>query len=615
MPDEMQLTDEGNPPPGSWDYYGGGYSIGEAINYTQVNSATQVNSVQQNLYYATLANLTGQNSFFNLDWIPTYGRYNGNGANDAWIAWQAWNYVAGDGRTLVRGPEDAAYIRAAMAEYIRQHPTDDPYGLKPIDQTDWNGFNHDLNSFGGAVTHIIGNITYAVGNLVQTLLTGNLYALASVPFIGAVASVYHTAMGVGSAIGAVGGGLASAGASLFGGFSGAISNMMSGNFSGALNSIVSGISNAFSALGNALENAFKALFPVVIDLDGDGVELLSVAHSNLVIDAGFGDLRYSGWVGADDGILAFDANGNGSVDGYAEFGLTNFSPTAGSDLEALAAFDSNGDGVLDAQDEQFGSFLIWRDANGDGICQDGEAVTLAQLGVLSINLGLNGAASTNAGNFIANTTTVVMSDGTVRDAADVAFASSGASDQARMIAVNVASHVLTSGLELVTVSNGAGDVVLDIEDLAEGTELLVIGAAQEGGTITVQGDIATTFLGGLGDDVFIGGDASSTFMGGGGSNLFVGGEGSDTYMIDSGNSGFDTVANTDGADTFVLNGSFAFEMVEGDLLIRSLDSDYGVRVVDWETTGADDTVLLNGQVVDVASLLPATVDPDWMLAA
>ncbi|WP_439470999.1 hypothetical protein [Brevundimonas sp.] len=614
MPTQIELVDDGNPPPGTWDYYGGGYTIGEAINYTQVNSASQVNSVQQNLYYATLANLTGQDSFFNLDWIPTYGRYNGNGANDAWIRWQAWNYVNGDGRTLVRGPEDAAYIRAAMAEYIRQHPNDDPYGLKPVDQTDWNGFNHDLSSFGGAVTHIIGNITYAVGNLVQTLLTGNLYALASVPFIGAIASVYHTAVGIGGAIGAVGGGLASAGSSLFGGFSGAISNMMSGNFSGALNSIVSGISNAFSALGNALENAFKALFPVVIDLDGDGVELLSVAHSDLQIDAGFGDLRYTGWVGADDGLLAFDANGNGTVDGYAEFGLTNFSPTAGSDLEALAVFDSNGDGVLDAQDELFASFLIWRDLNGDGLCQDGEAMTLAELGVISINLALNGAASTNAGNFIANTTTVVMADGTVRDAADVAFASSGASDQARMIEVNVSSHVLAEGLELVTVSNGAGDVVLDVEDLDANTDLLVVGAAQEGGRITVHGDVATTFLGGLGDDTFVGGDAGSTFMGGGGDNLFIGGEGDDTYMIDSGNSGFDTIANTDGADTFVLNGSFAFEVVDGDLFIRSTESDYGVRVIDWATTGANDTLLLNGETVDVSSLLAPT-DPDWMLAA
>lgn len=613
---QEEVGDEGTPPDtGGWDYYGGGYSVGEAITYTNTTAPTQNYAVQQNLYYATLGHITGQDSFFNLDWIPTYGRYNGNGANDAWNRWQAWNYIEGDGRTLVRGPEDADYIRQAMQDYINDHPTDDPYGLKPIDQTDWNAFEHDITSFGGAVTHIIGNITYAVGNLVTGLMSGNLYALASVPFIGAIASVYHTAQGIVGAVGAVGGGLASAGSSLFGGFSGAISNLMSGNISGAINSIVSGISNAFNALGDALADAFKALFPVVIDLDGDGVELLSVAHSDLVLDAGGGDFRHSGWVGADDGLLAFDANGNGEVDGYAEFGLTNFSAGAESDLDALSAFDTNGDGVFDAQDEQFSSFLVWRDANGDGVCQAGEALDLAALGITSIDLGLNGNASSQAGNFVANTTLVRFADGTIHDASDVAFASSSASDETRMIAADVTSYVLGGGLEVVTVADGAEDVSLERGDLDEDTDLLVVTASESGGMVTVSDDIATTFLGGAGDDIFIGGDADSTFMGGGGHNVFVGGAGDDAYILDSIATGSDVIANGEGADTYVLTGDFEFAFQGSDLLIRSLDSDYQVRVTDWTNAGGDDAVLLNGAEVDLAALVAGHGQSEWFMAA
>jgi len=51
--------------------------------------------------------------------------------------------------------------------------------------------------------------------------------------------------------------------------------------------------------------------PLVIDLDGDGIELKSLQDSNVRFDLdGDGFAERTGWVGPDDGLLAVDSNGN-----------------------------------------------------------------------------------------------------------------------------------------------------------------------------------------------------------------------------------------------------------------------------------------------------------------
>ncbi len=55
-------------------------------------------------------------------------------------------------------------------------------------------------------------------------------------------------------------------------------------------------------------------------------------------------------------------------------------------FDALADLDSNQDGVMNAQDTAFASLRIWRDLNQDGISQPGELQTLAQAGIVSINV-------------------------------------------------------------------------------------------------------------------------------------------------------------------------------------------------------------------------------------
>ena len=71
--------------------------------------------------------------------------------------------------------------------------------------------------------------------------------------------------------------------------------------------------------------------PIVLDLDGDGVEFLDQS-AGVTYDYGHG-LVATAWAGADDGILVRDANGNGLVDDASEFvfggnGLTDHGSAA-----------------------------------------------------------------------------------------------------------------------------------------------------------------------------------------------------------------------------------------------------------------------------------------------
>ncbi|GAO52969.1 alkaline phosphatase [Novosphingobium sp. MD-1] len=129
--------------------------------------------------------------------------------------------------------------------------------------------------------------------------------------------------------------------------------------------------------------------PIVFDLDGDGLEIVSVVQSSTNFDVDQDGLKDKvGWIGPDDGFLALDRNGNGLIDDLSEITFANDLEGAISDLEGLRAFDSNADGVLDDKDIEFSRFLVWQDANSDGISQTGELKTLQERGISSINLTL-----------------------------------------------------------------------------------------------------------------------------------------------------------------------------------------------------------------------------------
>jgi len=182
--------------------------------------------------------------------------------------------------------------------------------------------------------------------------------------------------------------------------------------------------------GASTTQAFKLTFmrrgvsapPIVFDLDGDGLELVAPGDSQVMFDMDKdGDKDKTGWVAADDGMLALDRNANGTIDDVSEISFVTDSDDALTDLEGLRAYDSNGNGLLDAGDDQYSQFVIWQDANQDGISQAEELKTLAERGITSVNLTLTltGAAPGQGENIIYATTDFVRSDGTAGTAGDV----------------------------------------------------------------------------------------------------------------------------------------------------------------------------------------------------
>jgi Ca2+-binding RTX toxin-like protein/pimeloyl-ACP methyl ester carboxylesterase len=169
--------------------------------------------------------------------------------------------------------------------------------------------------------------------------------------------------------------------------------------------------------------------PLILDLDGDGLETVGIdtAAPILFDHDGDGVKTANGWIKGDDAFLVLDRNGNGVIDSGRElFGDTTplvAGSTAADGFAALAQEDTNDDGLVNASDTRFASLRLWRDANQDGLSQADELVTFAAQNITALKVGrtANSTALAN-GNQIADVGGFVRSDGTVGQLADVNLA-------------------------------------------------------------------------------------------------------------------------------------------------------------------------------------------------
>ncbi|WP_342154918.1 DUF4214 domain-containing protein [Methylorubrum sp. SB2] len=197
--------------------------------------------------------------------------------------------------------------------------------------------------------------------------------------------------------------------------------------------------------------------PIILDLDGDGVDIAPLTGSNQYFDmAGTGYKQRTAWAAAGDAVLAFDADGDGKITERNEVVFTDWDPSAKTDMDALHnVFDTNHNGKLDSGDAKFSSFKLVI-SNFDG----GTSVkTLAQAGITEIDLTADKTSRVmEDGSTIDGQTTFTRSNGTTGTAATVSLAASAGAGvvKSAISAVNgvvtVDNKVLDTGGRLVSES-------------------------------------------------------------------------------------------------------------------------------------------------------------------
>jgi len=165
----------------------------------------------------------------------------------------------------------------------------------------------------------------------------------------------------------------------------------------------------------------RRIDPLVFDLGGDGITTVSLEESNAFFDLdNNGFAEKTSWVGAKEGLLAYDKNGDGIINGGNElFGdrtlMKDGKTLASSGFAALAEYDDNKDGKIDSNDVIYALLRIWQDSDGDGIASAGELRRLVDLGIVSIGLSYSNTGVTDSANNIqVRTGTFTLTDGSSR---------------------------------------------------------------------------------------------------------------------------------------------------------------------------------------------------------
>ena len=165
----------------------------------------------------------------------------------------------------------------------------------------------------------------------------------------------------------------------------------------------------------------RRIDPLVFDLGGDGITTVSLEESNAFFDLdNNGFAEKTSWVGAKEGFLAYDKNGDGIINGGNElFGdrtlMKDGKTLASSGFTALAEYDDNKDGKIDGNDAIYTLLRIWQDSDGDGIASAGELRRLVDLGIVSIGLSYSNTGVTDSANNIqVRTGTFTLADGSSR---------------------------------------------------------------------------------------------------------------------------------------------------------------------------------------------------------
>lgn len=212
--------------------------------------------------------------------------------------------------------------------------------------------------------------------------------------------------------------------------------------------------------------------PLVLDLDGDGIELLGLDAGTMFDMDNDGIADRTGWVAADDALLAIDLDGDGIINNQSElFGNTS---TIENGFANLAQYDSNGDGRIDASDDVWDRLIVWRDGNGDGISAADEMKTLGHWGIVSIDLNAAETGYDLHGNWVTHDSSFTREDGSTGQIVDAWFEQAHDEPDSLFGQANAADRFLISAIGEATTmvhdfDKAEGDV-LDLSALLDGQD-------------------------------------------------------------------------------------------------------------------------------------------------
>ena len=137
-----------------------------------------------------------------------------------------------------------------------------------------------------------------------------------------------------------------------------------------------------------LPGTTQAFRPVMLDLDGDGIETTDRAHGVAfdVDDSGY--LKQTAWLKGDDGFLVLDRNLNGQIDSGKELFNNATVDLSRRGLGGMAWLDANYDGRLSAVDPVWNELKVWQDSNQNGVQEATETHTLSSLGITELNYAM-----------------------------------------------------------------------------------------------------------------------------------------------------------------------------------------------------------------------------------
>jgi hypothetical protein len=209
--------------------------------------------------------------------------------------------------------------------------------------------------------------------------------------------------------------------------------------------------------------------PIVLDLGTPGISFSSVSNGVSFDINGDGVKDQVAWTTGEDGFLAYNLNGSGTVENGTELFTPNFAGGHySSGLAALASLDSNGDGVINNADTNFSNLMVWQDTNHNGVADAGELTSLADDGITAINLNTTPTDASIDGQQLQAQGTFSYANGTTGTFVEVDLSTAGSAD--------VGSSA----------TNSAGSVI--------------VGSSSNDGLVASPGSIMT---GGAGNDTFV----------------------------------------------------------------------------------------------------------------